>query len=259
MYQGKLGLGLRIVEVILRSLLALLTKRDWRNQQKIPAHGAAILVPHHLSEFDPLVVGHFVVNRPRELRFMAKDSLFSVPVVGWVLRKGGQIPVYRGSSRAGQSLAAAEQALKDGDAVIIYPEGTCTKDPDLWPMRGKTGAARLALSTGAPVIPIVHWGAQRVISPVTRKVTIRLRTRVTVSAGTPIDLSEFAGKPLSTDVLRAATDTIMLRLRSDLAALRGEPAPTGPLFRPGPQPPGGSSSSTGHSDSHATVGGESTR
>ena len=71
--------------------------------------------------------------------------------------------MYRGRGDAGLVLKAAEQALARGCCVIVYPEGTATRDPDLWPMVGKTGAARLALTTGAPVIPIAHWGAQEIL------------------------------------------------------------------------------------------------
>lgn len=232
MRRGKLGFWLRLAEVILRPVLVLMTKRDWRGQHHIPVTGAAILVPNHLSNADPLIMAHYIFDVPRDPRFLAKDSLFTVPIIGTVLTKVRQIPVRRGTADARAALQAAVEVLADGEALIIYPEGTCTQDPALWPMRGKTGVARLALTSGAPVVPIAQWGAQRFHNPVTGKIGLRPRTRVTVAAGLPVDLSAFAGKPLTPEVLRAATDTIMRRLRSDVAAVRSEIPPTGPLFSP---------------------------
>ncbi len=232
MRRGKLGFWLRLAEVILRPILVLMTRREWGGQHHIPAIGPAILVPNHLSNADPLIVAHYVFDLPRDPRFLAKDSLFTAPLIGAVLTKVRQIPVRRGTTDAFKALQAALKALAEGEAVIIYPEGTCTQDPQLWPMRGKTGVARLALASGAPVIPIAQWGAQRFHNPVTGKLGLRPRTPVRVVAGAPVDLSAFVGKPLSTEVLRAATDTIMLRLRSDVAAVREETAPDDALFSP---------------------------
>lgn len=229
MRRGKIGFWLRLAGCILPPTLWVMTKRDWRGHANIPPGGAAILVSNHLSYADPLLMAHYVYERPGHPRFLAKDSLFRIPAVGWLLRKLEQIPVRRHSVDAAAALDAAVQMLKAGKAVIIYPEGTCTKDPDLWPMQGKTGVARLALSTGAPVIPIAQWGAQQFHNPITGKIRLRPRTRVTVAAGPAVDLSEYAGKPLTVEVLRSATEKIMRRLRDDVAAIRGLPAPDGPL------------------------------
>ena len=69
----------------------------------------------------------------------------------------------RQSAQSADALLAAVEAVGQGRAVVIYPEGTITRDPDLWPMAGKTGAARIALRTGCPVIPIGQWGAQELM------------------------------------------------------------------------------------------------
>ncbi|MGI8647996.1 MAG: lysophospholipid acyltransferase family protein [Mycobacteriales bacterium] len=226
------GFWLRLTEVLVRPIAIMMTKRQWRGQEHIPASGPAILVPNHLSNADPLIVAHFVFDRPRNPRFLAKDSLFTVPVIGYMLRQMHQIPVRRGTADAMTALKAAISVLESDETVIIYPEGTCTADPQLWPMQGKTGVARLALTTGASVIPIAQWGAQRFHNPVTGKIGFRPRTRVTVAAGPPVDLTRFMDCPLTNEVLRGATDTILRRLRDDVAAVRGEPAPVGPLFVP---------------------------
>jgi 1-acyl-sn-glycerol-3-phosphate acyltransferase len=235
--RGKVGFWMRFAELLVRPLLWLLTKPAWRGQQNVPASGPVILVPNHLSYADPLTAAHFIYDRPRELRFLGKASLFDIPVGGYILRQIHQIPVYRDTNDAAKALEAAIAALRRGEAVVIYPEGTCTQDPDLWPMQGKTGVARLALLTGAPVVPIAQWGPHRLHNPITRKLRLRPRTPVAVSAGPPVDLSAFAGKSATSgEVLRQATDVIMRRLRDDVAALRGEPAPTGPLFVPAARP-----------------------
>ncbi|MDP9239726.1 MAG: 1-acyl-sn-glycerol-3-phosphate acyltransferase, partial [Actinomycetota bacterium] len=149
----------------------------------------------------------------------------------------GQIPVWRNSKNASDSLHAANQALQRGEAVIIYPEGTVTKDPDLWPMTGKTGAARLALETGAPVIPVAMWGPQRLYDGRTKKVRLRPRTPVELVAGPPIDLSAWEGQPLTAPVLRSATEAIMRRLRDMLGEIRGETPPEEFFRRPAPVHP----------------------
>jgi 1-acyl-sn-glycerol-3-phosphate acyltransferase len=226
------GFWLRFTEVVLRPLLVLFTRRSWHGHQNVPASGPAIFVANHISWADPLVIAHFLYDRPRELRILVKAGLFDTPLLGTVLRSSGQIPVYRRTRNAGDALRTAAERIRAGEAPMIYPEGTITRDPDLWPMQGKTGAARLYLATGAPVIPIVQWGAQEIHDPRTGRIRLRPRTPVTVSAGPPIDLSAHFGSPPTGPVLKEITDVIMRRLRTDLAEVRGEPAPTGPLYAP---------------------------
>lgn len=232
------GFWLRLAEGFVRPLVWVLTKLESRGYEHIPATGPAILAVNHISYADPPVIARFVYDRPREIRFLGKASLFRIPLFGFLLRRLEQIPVYRATRDAEKALQAAVERVRLGEAPIIYPEGTCTKDPDLWPMRGKTGVARLWYATGAPVIPIAQWGAQRIHNPVTGRVRFRLRTPVVVSAGPPVDLSEFADAEPTAERLRQVTDAIMRRLRDDVAVLRGEPAPTGPLFV-GPAPGSG--------------------
>src|SRR5919112_3409307 len=145
---------------VLRPLLMALTKRDWRGAEHIPRHGGCILAVNHVSEFDPVPYGHFVYDHGRLPRFLGKAEVFAVPVLGRILRSAGQIPVYRKSSDASKAFAAAVEAVERGEAVVIYPEGTISRAPGLWPMVGKTGAARVSLMTGCPVIPCAQWGPQ---------------------------------------------------------------------------------------------------
>ena len=226
MAQRRLGFWRRLAVMLVVPVMRVWTRPTWSGQERMPPTGGVILVPNHVSHFDPLVVAHYVYASGRWPRFLGKASLWKVPVVGFMLRKTLQIPVERGSVEAVKSLDALIAALNEGGAVLIYPEGTTTREPDLWPMRGKTGAARLALVTGAPVIPIANWGAQQVFDPRTNKLKLRLRTPVSVTTGEPVDLSRWAGETPSRAVLDQMTDAIMLEIRDLLAQLReGDPPP----------------------------------
>src|SRR6202041_829293 len=159
--------------------------------------------------------------------FMIKSPIFEVKVIGPLMYKFGQLPVYRGRGDAGLVLKQAEEALRAGAAVIVYPEGTATRDPDLWPMVAKTGAARLALTTGAPVVPIAQWGAQEILPYGTKKLHLWPRKTVQMTAGPPVDLSAYAGQRLSASTLRAATADIM----ADITARRARAPPRRPARR----------------------------
>ncbi len=225
MRRGKLGFWMRVAVCFLKPLLTVFTSREWRGRENIPTTGGVIFCFNHISYADPPIAAHFVYDLPRVPRFLAKESLFRLPVIGWVVGGAGQIPVYRGTASASTSLRAAADALARGEAVIIYPEGTVSKDPDLWPMMGRTGAARLSLETGAPVIPVAQWGAQRLYDGRTKKVRLRPRTPVVLEAGPAVDLSAWSNLPLTGPVLRAATDEIMRQLRDLVAGLRNETPP----------------------------------
>ncbi len=137
--------------------------------------------------------------------------------------------MHRGRADAALVLKQAEQALADGAAVIFYPEGTATRDPDLWPMVAKTGVARVALATGAPVIPVAHWGTQDILPYGSKKVRLFPRKTVRTVAGKPVDLSEWAGKHTSAKALRAATDAIMADVTALVAGLRDATPPAVPF------------------------------
>ena len=182
--------------------------------------GGVIIVPNHISHADPLVAAHFVYDSGRWPRFLGKASLFRVPLIGGILRRCWQIPVERGTTAAVESLDRLVAVVDNGGAVVIYPEGTTTREPELWPMKGKTGAARLALATGAPVVPVAMWGPERMFDPRTSRLNPRPRIPVTVVAGPPVDLDRWAGVPPTKAVLEEMTDVIMLRLRDLLAEVR---------------------------------------
>ena len=215
------------VAAVAAPLIALLMKLEIEGADKLPREGAYVLAPNHYSEADPLAVALAVWKAGRAPRFMAKESLFRVPVLGWVLRGTGMVPVARSSSAtsARTTLETSEMLVKHGRGVIVYPEGTLTREPDLWPMRGKTGAVRLAMADGIPVIPMAHWGVQQVLPRYGKLALWPLRRRVRVVIGDPVDLSEFAGAAGQSSALVAATDKVMGEIAALLSELRGEPAP----------------------------------
>lgn len=194
--------------------------------RKLPRHGACIIAPNHCTEIDPVMIGIAVWKLGRLPRFLAKESLFRVPVLGWIMRKSGQVPVARsGRGRGAATLTAAQKIAADGRVVVIYPEGSLTRDPDMWPMRGKTGAARMALEHDIPVIPMAHWGAQQVMARYGKKISVFPRKTIAVKVGDPVDLSAFRGRSLDMATLNEATDAIMAAITDLLADLRGEKAP----------------------------------
>src|SRR5215475_1238217 len=215
--------------IILHPLLRLLMRYRWSGKENVPKTGGIILAPNHLSYADwPAIAVFSDSYAHRYPVFMIKSPVFGVKFIGALLTKVGQLPVYRGRGDAGLVLKQAEQALAAGACVIVYPEGTASRDPDLWPMVGKTGAARLALSTGAPVIPIAQWGAQEVLPYGTKKPHLFPRKTVRMAAGPPVDLSAYAGQRLSASTLRAATADIMADITGLLAKIRQETPPAIP-------------------------------
>lgn len=221
----RLPFGYRFAAWLLRPLLMLLTKREWRGQEHLPAEGGFVVAPNHLSYIDPLTFAHFMYDSRREPYFLAKSDLFHIPVIGWIITKSGQIPVYRNSTQAANAYQAAVEGIRAGKAVAIFPEGTITRDPDLWPMRGKTGAARVALETRCPLIPVAQWGPQHVLGPYAHRPSFFPRKTMHVMAGPAVDLSDLYGLPLDTKTLRLATDRLMDAVTLLLAQIRGEQAP----------------------------------
>jgi 1-acyl-sn-glycerol-3-phosphate acyltransferase len=223
---------LRFIVLVLDLPISALFKLRWRGVEHLPATGPAILVINHVSYADPLVVARYAYDAGRAPRFLAKRSLFAIPVVGAAMRGTGQIPVDRGTALARQSLDDAVAALRRGEMVIVYPEGTVTRDPAWWPMAAKTGAARLALLVpDVPVVPAAQWGAQFAVDVYHKRYRPLPRKTVTIMAGPAIDLDRFRGADPTADTLRTMAEVMMLAIRDLVAEVRDEPAPTGPLFR----------------------------
>ncbi|MET9345165.1 lysophospholipid acyltransferase family protein [Streptomyces termitum] len=230
MPRRRIGFWYRLAAVIAKPPLVVLFKRDWRGMEHIPADGGFITAVNHNSYLDPLSYAHYQYNTGRVPRFLAKAGLFKAGFVGTMLRNTGQIPVYRETANALDAFRAAVAAIERGECVAFYPEGTLTRDPDMWPMPGKTGAARVALLTKAPVIPVAQWGANLAMPPYAKKDKFSFFPRKTliVQAGPPVDLSRFDGLEPTPEVLREATETIMAAITALLAEVRGEQAPAEP-------------------------------
>jgi 1-acyl-sn-glycerol-3-phosphate acyltransferase len=219
------GWAFGLCVAIAEPFLLLFTKRRWIDGEKIPAHGGCVVAGNHVSHIDPLTFAHFVYGHGRIVRFLAKVEVLDVPVIGRLIRATGQIPVYRLTTDASRAFRAAVTAVEEGKCVAVYPEGTLTRQPGLWPMVGKTGAARIALASGVPVIPVAQWGPQDILWPYAARPRLLPRKDVVVKAGDPVDLDDLRGQPLTPELLQEATSRIMDDITTLLEEIRGERAP----------------------------------
>jgi 1-acyl-sn-glycerol-3-phosphate acyltransferase len=202
-----------------------MTRRDWSGTEHLPTDTGYVVCPNHISHIDPLTFAHFLYDNGQVPLFLGKVEVFEVPVVGAILRGAEQIPVYRETGQAAGAYRAAVAAVEAGRCVAIYPEGTLTRDPDLWPMRGKTGAARVALQTRCPVIPVAQWGPQEVLGPYAKKPDLFPLKTMKVRAGAPVSLDDLFDSPMTRPVLEEATNRIMRAIATELQVIRGGTPP----------------------------------
>jgi 1-acyl-sn-glycerol-3-phosphate acyltransferase len=208
------------------------TRIAFRGGEHLPRSGGALLALNHVSYSDPIFDTAFAICHGRIPRFLAKSELWGSPVVRSVLGGGGHIPVYRESARATDAYREAIAAIRRGEIVAFYPEGTFTADPHGWPMRAKNGIGKIALVTGAPVIPVANWGTQDVLPPDRRAPRLLPRRRVTIAAGPPVDLSRWHGGPRTRTALDGVTAAIMADVTALVGEIRGEEPPTPPEATP---------------------------
>lgn len=223
--EKKRGWAFTFAASIVKPTLLSVTRRTWVDGEKIPATGGCIVVLNHISHADPLVSAHFVYDHGRLPRYLAKSGLFRNRWLGGFLHAAGQIPVERLTASAAGAYAAAVAAIEAGECVVVYPEGTLTRDPDLWPMRGKSGAARLALATGVPVVPVGQWGAQHLLPPYSTRPDLLPPKQIVMKAGDPVPLDDLRALDITPAVVRQATDRIMAAIVALVEDIRGEPAP----------------------------------
>jgi len=225
--RGRLGFWYRVGIGIIKPGTLAFTKREVVGEVRVPG-GGIIVAANHISHADPAVLCDFVLfGMHRAPRFLAKSEMFrGNGIIARVMRGAGQIPVDRNATDAARALEAAVVALAAGETVALYPEGTVTRDPDKWPMRARTGVARLALLSGAPVVPVAQWGAQEIHDTYRAKGWHLLpRTTVSFRVGPPVDLDAFRGREPTAKVLEQATEKVMRAITTELEVLRGQAAP----------------------------------
>lgn len=219
--------SIRVIGFFLRPLLMVMVRRRWRGAENLP-DGGFVFAVNHIAHIDPFMIAHFLYDQDISPRYLAKASLFEVRAIGWILRVTGQIPVYRDTANAANAFSASVEAVEQGACVIVYPEATISRDPDLWPMRGKTGAARIALATGRPLVPVAQWGSHEVLYPYTKRPHLIPRKTIHVTAGDPVDIDDLRDRPITAATVREATD----RLMRDISRLLGEIREAEPPSRP---------------------------
>lgn len=221
----RLGWAWTVLVGIVKPTLLVLTKRDWRDGPKVPASGGCVVAVNHITYLDPITLGFFLYEQGRQVHYLAKEVLFRTPVIKHIVRASGQIPVTRMSVGAASAFEAAIEAVSRGDCIGIYPEGTITKEPGGWPMRGKTGAARIALASGCPVIPVGQWGVQELLPAYSLRPRLFPRKTTSYKVGDPVDLRDLTGRPVTSEMLCEATERIMEAITVLVEDLRGEQAP----------------------------------
>jgi 1-acyl-sn-glycerol-3-phosphate acyltransferase len=209
---------------LLWPVIMLFSRPVWRGRRHIPQSGPVLLVTNHLSSIDPITVTAFVLASGRIPRYLAKTELWRARLVRRVMADGRHIAVDRQGGGSG-GYRQALRALSDGECVAVFPEGTFTDDPDGWPMTAQPGAARMALRTGAPVVPVAHWGGQRFLPPEAKFPRLLPRATIHISAGPPVDLDDLRGSRLTAEVLDTANKRIMAAVTALLADIRGARPP----------------------------------
>jgi 1-acyl-sn-glycerol-3-phosphate acyltransferase len=207
----------RLAELAIRPPLAMWLNWRFEGLEHIPSEGPVLVACNHISYFDPLAHGYMLLKARRRPRYLAKKELYGNPLLRSVLRGTRQIPVDRGSGSAAP-VEAAREALKAGEVVLVYPEATITTHPDHSPMRGKTGVARLTLSSDVPVLPMAVWGSQNIWQRKGRQ-SLKFGRPIWLKAGPPLDFSQFETEQDDPVALRKITDTVMdelTRLVTDL-------------------------------------------
>ena len=207
---------------VLIPLFRLTMKRDWRGAEKLPKTGRVIVASNHLSYLDVLVLTDFLFTNGRAPRYLGKAGVFRVPIIGKIILAAGQIPVERETDDAKKAVDHAKILLEKGHLLGVYPEGTLTRDENLWPMIAKTGCARLALATDTAVIPIAQWGSQKILPRYTNRIFLFPRKTIQIRVGDPVDLSPWKGKHEDPQALIEATAAIMKALTVMIEEMRGE-------------------------------------
>jgi 1-acyl-sn-glycerol-3-phosphate acyltransferase len=196
-----------IFKYLLTPLLRFLYRVRVEGVEHVPDSGAAILASNHLAVCDSFFLPAVLRRR---ITFVAKAEYFEDPKTAWFFRAVGQIPIKReGGSASQRALASAKEVLDAGGLFGIYPEGTRSPDGRLY--KGHTGVARLAVQTGAPIVPVAMIGT-RETQPIGQAMP-RAFMPITIRIGRPISVERYKDCADDPMVLRAITDEVMFELR----------------------------------------------
>ena len=205
---------------------ALFTRMRMTGLEHLRHEKGVLVASNHLSFADPVSVTSFCLAGGRIPRYLAKASLWRIPIVGKVLASGGHIPVTRGTAEARNAYHGAVEAAARGECVVFFPEATFSDDDGHWPSpKVKNGVARVALESGLPVIPLANWGTHLLLPSKARFPKLFPRKTIELVAGPPVDLSDLIGQPINRATLDVATARIMRAVTDLLADIRQEPAP----------------------------------
>lgn len=214
---------IRVLHRIVDGALALLTRREYRCLDRLPHEGGYLVVANHLCSFDAIPTGDLFLGAGISPHVAAKHTLWKVPILRTLLDYMGHVPIHRGAHQADQIVQDCAGIIESGQMLLIFPEGTTTHDPHYWPMTGKLGAARIALRTRCPVIPLAQWGNQFFLPRYSFIPRIWRRPRLQLRFLEPIDYSDLIEESETNAV--ELTERIMSALRAGVAQLRGEEAP----------------------------------
>lgn len=182
------GVAWWLAVLVCKPALLAVRKADWRRVDLIPGSGGAVVAANHVSHIDPLLMAEMLLAHGRVPRFLAKNALFRVPIVGWWFRAAGHVEVDRDAGRGAYDDAV--RAARAGRLLLVYPEASITRRPDGMPMSMKSGAVRIALEASVPLVPVAQWGAQSILPAYSRRLHVGRRRRVVIAVGDPIRLDD---------------------------------------------------------------------
>lgn len=209
----------RFAETVLIPPIAVWFNWRFEGLEQIPREGPALIACNHISYFDPLAHGYFVEKANRRPRYLTKSELYENWFMRRLLTGAKQIKVVRGSGDQ-RPIDEALTALREGELIVVYPEGTITRNADYSPMEGRTGVARVTLASGVPVVPVAVWGSQAIWQRTGAR-SLKFGRPIWLKAGTPLDFSEYEGRQEDPESLHAVTESVMAELSMLVEDLRG--------------------------------------
>ncbi|HLV82099.1 MAG TPA: lysophospholipid acyltransferase family protein [Chthonomonadaceae bacterium] len=203
-----------LVWLVLHTAYALLGGIRYTGRDLVPRTGGVLITPNHISDADPTAIG---LALPRPCYFMAKEELFQIPLLGRFIRAMHGFPVKRYSADR-SALRMAEQLLKQGEAVVIFPEGKLSEDGQIQELL--PGVLLIAQRAGVPIVPAIIEGTDTLM-PYGKVLPRPARRRICVRFGTPVTVEDLTGGEKGGDALKQGAE----RLRARMLALQGRESP----------------------------------